>query len=494
MAEPSRHNYWQYLFAPDSVALVGASDTPGSWGYAIMRHLLAPARRRIYPVNPTVSEVLGIAAYDSVVDIPGSIDLAVIAISAPRVPTVMQQCVQKGVKAAVVVSGGFAETGEQGSKLETDLVKIARQGGIHFIGPNSMGHANTSSQLSTLAWTQEIAPGPVALISQSGNYGHRIIHCGMSSGIGFSKCISTGNEADLRLEDYLEYLAQDDNTKVITAYIEGLREGRRFFRLAKETTLRKPVIVIKAGGTKESAKAIRSHTGTLAGSDAVYAAAFRQAGVIRVDDDDELCDVVTALLYQPLPRSHRIGILTIGGGLGVVAAEACEKEGLEIAQLASSTAAKLDTRLPPRWSHGNPVDMAGISMAESSAIFSCLWALIEDENIDAILLQAPVGLSTKRLSSMFNTEEIRAFKEAEENNLSMLRQRVREHGKPVFMVKPSVEFATDPEASSLFHREGIPVYPNPHRAAMVLKHLVWYRRYLDTARIDPIPPSTQKNL
>jgi acyl-CoA synthetase (NDP forming) len=444
-----------------------------------MQHLLASAKRKIYPVNPTVSEVLGIAAYGSVVDIPRSIDLAVIAVSAPQVPKVLGECVQKGVKASVIVSGGFAETGDQGGKLEVDLVKVARQGGLRFIGPNSMGHADTSSQLCTLAWIGEITPGPVALISQSGNMGHRIIHNGMSSGIGFSKFISTGNEADLHLEDYLEYLAQDENTEIITAYIEGLREGRRFFQLAKETTVSKPIIVIKAGGTKQSARAVRSHTATLAGSEVVYAAAFRQAGVIRVDDDDELCDVVTALLYQPLPRSNRIGILTIGGGLGVVAAEAGEKEGLEIAQLAPSTVGKLDACLPSRWSHGNPVDMAGTSMAEYPVIFSSLWALMEDENVDAILLQAPVGLGTERLSRMFNAAEIRAFRQAEESNLSLLSQQVRKYGKPVFMVKPAVEFATDPEVASLFHREGIPVYPSPRRAARVLNHLAWYRRYLN---------------
>jgi len=478
----ARDNHWKHLFAPDSVALIGASNTRGSWGYGIMRHLLASAKRKIYPVNPTASEVLGIPAYESVVNIPDEVDLAVIAVSAPKVPQVMQQCVQKGVKAAVVVSGGFAETGEQGGKLESELVKIAREGGIRFIGPNTMGHADTSSQLCTLAWVGEITPGPVALISQSGNMGHRILHNGMSLGIGFSKFVSAGNEADLHLEDYLEYLAQDEKTRVITAYIEGLREGRRFLQLARETTVNKPIVAIKSGGTKESARAVRSHTATLAGSDAVYEAAFRQAGVIRVDDDDDLCDVVTALLYQPLPRTSRIGILTIGGGLGVVAAEAVEREGLEVAHLTPATIEKLDACLPPRWSHGNPVDMAGLSMVEYPKIFSSLWALIEDENVDAILLQAPVGLGTRQLSGMFNREEIRAFQGREKSNLSLLRQRIREFGKPVLLVKPAVEFASDPEVSSLFRREGLPVYSTPRRASRVLNHLAWYRRYLDATR------------
>jgi len=242
---------------------------------------------------------MGRATYARLIDIPDSIDLAVIVVRASQVATVLQECIQKGVKAAVVISGGFAETGEPGAKLEAELVKIAQQGGIRFIGPNTMGHADTSSRMSTLAWTIEITPGSVALIAQSGNLGNRILLGGMNLGIGFSKFISAGNEADLHLKDYLEYLGQDANTKIITAYIEGLREGRRFFQRTKEITVKKPVIVIKAGGTAESARAARSHTGALTGSEAIYAAAFRQAGVIEVDDDSELCEVVIALLNQP---------------------------------------------------------------------------------------------------------------------------------------------------------------------------------------------------
>lgn len=200
-----------------------------------------------------------------------------------------------------------------------------------------------------------------------------------------------------------------------------------------------------------------------------------------MDDDDQLCDVVTALLNQPLPRNSRIGILTIGGGLGVAAAEACEREGLEIAPLASSTVQKLDACLPSRWPRRNPVDMTGVSMAQSRAIFSSLWPLMEDENIDAILLQAPMALGTKRLSSIFNAEELRAFKKMEESNFSLLRQRVNEFGKPVFIVRPSIEYVTDPATLSLLRRERIITYQSPRRAARVLHHLTWYRHYLDSA-------------
>jgi acyl-CoA synthetase (NDP forming) len=430
-------------------------------------------------VNPNVSEVMGRATYSRLIDIPNSIDLAVIVVRASQVATVLQECIQKGVKAAVVISGGFAETGEPGAELEAELVKIARQGGIRFIGPNTMGHADTSSRMSTLAWTMEITPGSVALIAQSGNLGNRILLGGMNSGIGFSKFISAGNEADLHLEDYLEYLGQDADTKIITAYIEGLREGRRFFQLAKEITIKKPVVVIKTGGTAESARAARSHTGALTGSEVVYAAAFRQTGVIEVDDDDELCEVVIALLNQPLPRGNRVGILAIGGGLGVVAAEACEREGLAVAPLTSATIEKLSALLPPRWPHANPVDMVGINATvDNSLILSSLWALMEDENIDAVLLQAPVAFGTNLLTRIFHfdTEEIEIFEEKQKRNLSLLRQRVAECGKPVFVVMP----VNDLETNSYLLRERIPAYTSPRRAARVLHHLAWYKRYLDS--------------
>ncbi len=444
-----------------------------------MMRLRDSAERHIYPVNPTLSEVTGIRAYNSVLDIPGPVDLAVIVVPASIVPAVSRECVQKGVKAAVVISSGFAETGEEGQKLEAELLAVARQGGMRFIGPNSMGHADTSSRLATTAWMKEIKPGPMAVISQSGNYGERIIYSGMAAGVGFSKFISSGNEADLRLEDYLEYLAQDEDTRIIAAYIEGLREGRRFFRLAKETTVRKPVIVIKSGATEESARAARSHSGALAGSDEVYTAAFRQTGVIRVDSDDELCDVVVPLLCQPLPRGNRVGILTIGGGLGVVAAEACEKAGLVVATLASSTIEKLNTYLPSRWSHGNPVDVAGMGLDRREFLYASLLALMEDENIDAVLFQVPMVLSAERLAAVldFDAKLARAFQDQQREKLGVAAQRAEECGKPLLLVS----LVPDQEAYSFLQSVGIPVYPNSYRAVRALQHLTWYSQYLDSA-------------
>ncbi len=483
--------YWQYLFSPGSVAVIGASNSPGSWGYNAMKGLLATGGRRIYPVNPNAAEVLGIAAYHSVVDIPDSVDLAVIVVTARLVPKVLRECVSKAVKAAIIISAGFAEIGEPGQKLEAELVRIANQGGIRFIGPNSLGHADTRSQLSTFGQAWEMPTGSLAVLSQSGNMCAKIVRNLTESGIAFSKYVSTGNEADLRLEDYLEYLAEDDDTSIIAAYIEGLRDGRRFFRLAKEITTRKPVVVVKVGGTEESARAVMSHTGALAGSDAVYTAAFRQTGVIRVEDDDELCDVVFALLNCPLPRNNRAGILSIGGGPAALTAEACEQEGLVISPLEPSTVMKLDKYLPSRWSRRNPIDMAGPSTAEFSAIADILWALMEDKNTDVIFLQAPIVTDKPYLTSRMGLgpEEIKAYREKEEKNLKLLREKVEKYGKPVVLMWQMRGINTDQDVSSLFRRERIPVYPNARRAARVIRHIVWYREYLDatTGKSSPLP-------
>jgi acyl-CoA synthetase (NDP forming) len=366
-----------------------------------------------------------------------------------------------------------------------ELEEIARRGGLRFVGPNSMGHADTRTQLSTFGQSGEMPRGPVAILAQSGNMCLKIVRNLSESGVAFSKYISTGNEADLRLEDYLEYLAGDDDTKIIAAYIEGLRDGRRFFRLAKKVTARKPVVVVKAGGTKESARAVMSHTGALAGADAVYTAAFRQSGVIRVEDDDELCDVVYALLNSPLPRGNRVGILSIGGGPGAMTAEACEKEGLAIGKLEPSTITKLDKYLPSRWPRRNPVDMAGPSAAEFSVIADLLWALLEDKNLDFIFLLAPIVMDRALLASRMGLgpEAIKAYREKEEKNMMLIREKVAKYQKPVVMMWQWRGFSSDPEITSLFRKAKIVACANARRAARVMRHLVWYRQYLDATLV-----------
>ncbi len=481
--KPDTKDFWQYLFSPESIAVIGASNTSGSWGNNTMRGLLATKGRKIYPVNPRTGEILGLKVYRNVADIPDTVDLAVIVVGAPLVPRVLSECASKGVKTAVVISSGFGETGEEGRELEDELTRIAGRGGIRFIGPNSMGHADTRSQLSTFGQAVETPGGTVAVLSQSGNICIRIIQNLKASGIALSKYVSTGNEADLRMEDFLEYLAQDDDTRIIAAYIEGLRDGRRFMRLARRITARKPIVVLKVGGTEESARAVRSHTGAMAGADEVYDAAFKQSGVIRVDDDDELCDVVYALRNCPLPRGNRVGILSIGGGPGALTAEACVKEGLAVGELEESTLKKLDKHLPPRWPRRNPVDMAGPSVNELSLITDLLLALLEDNGIDAVFLLVPIVMDRAFLADRMglNTVQIKGERKKEEKNLKLIREKSEEYGKPVFVLWQSRDIKPDPAVSALYRREKIPVQGNARRAAKIMRYLTRYRRYLNAA-------------
>jgi acyl-CoA synthetase (NDP forming) len=480
---PAVKTDWERLFNPRSVAVIGASNTQGSWGNNAMKGLLALKGRHIYPVNPNAGEILGVKAYPSVTAIPEPVDLAVIVVSEKLVAGILQECVNKGVKAAVIITSGFGETGEEGRETEAEFVHIARRGGMRFIGPNSMGHASTSSQLSTFGQAGEMPRGSVAVLSQSGSTCLKIMRSLDAYGIACSKYVSTGNEADLTMEDYVEYLSGDDDTRVIAAYIEGLRDGRRFLKLAKETTLKKPVVVVKVGGTEESARAVMSHTGAMAGSDAIYTAAFKQSGVIRVDDDDELCYVVDALLNCPMPRGNRVAILSLGGGPAALTAEICEKEGLSIGRLQPSTIKKLDKFLPARWPRRNPVDMAGPSAAEFSLVAELLWPLIEDDNIDIIVLLAPIVMDRSLLTSRMGLkpEQVKAHREKEKNNVRAVGEKIRQYGKPVVLMSQWRGSTNEPEINALFRQEKILSYPNARRGARVMRHLLWYRHYLEAA-------------
>ena len=468
--------FWRLLFNPDSVALVGASDVPGSWGFNIMQRLIHTKNRRIYAVNPSHPIVAGMATYKSIIDIPDKIELAVIAIPAVRVPQVMRDCVQKGITAAVVISGGFAEADDRGVELQKEIVDIARQGNMRFVGPNTMGHANNHGHFSILGFTGKVFTGPVSFAAQSGNMGSRIMQLGNSQGVGFSKFVCTGNEATLRLEDYLEFFARDEDTKALVFYIEGLREAKRFLKLAKETTLKKPIVVMKSGSTKSAMQAARSHTGALAGSDEVYSAAFKQAGVIRAETEDEVADVLTGLVKQPLPKGNRIAILTMGGGYGVVAAEACEKEGLKMASLSATTISRLDSMLPARWPHGNPVDLAGMDTMGDSTVMQCLEALLEDEGVDALI--SLVGLTRATMMPPGLRAPDKSITEARDQKLKELSEKANRLGKTVLSVGHIPALMPDTKTEE-DHSNGFAMFSGPQRAARVLHHMLWYRRYLD---------------
>ncbi len=482
------------IFAPESAAVVGASNDPTKWGAGIFARILnSPLAKKLYPVNSKNAIVQGVKAYPSIKDLPEPVDFAAIVVPYPYIPQVIRECAEKGVKTALIITAGLSETGEEGSRIEREIVSIAHNAGMRLVGPNCMGHFNTANNFSTLRMNIPIQQGKIGVISQSGGFAMHILMCGMDIGVGFSKFVSVGNEADLHFEDFLEYMGQDKETKVITGYIEGLRKGREFFKLAKEISKEKPIVVVKVGKTEAGAQAARSHTSAIAGSDMVYDAMFKQSGVIRVNEVEELFDVASALLRQPLPKGNRIGILTGGGGFGCIASDACEESGLKVALLSKETIRKLNTVLSDRWPHGNPVDMVATG---TDVVYKCLWPLLEDENIDAVLIVGGIGMAStypllnvnnaktllqqadNPLSALDYTQQLlKKLQDEELASIDKLSEYMDKYQKPV-IISTYVNEAT--KASPVFEKLkniGVFIYPTPERAVKVLGHLYEYSRY-----------------
>jgi len=479
------------LFDPETVAVVGASNALEKWGAGIFSRVLrSPSVKRAYPVNKTSSEVQGVRAYPSVRDLPEPVDFVAIVIPYPDVPEVMRDCVARGVKVGLIITAGLGETGAEGARLEREVGEIARQGEIRLVGPNCMGHFNTANDFSTLRMPIPVPKGGVGVISQSGGFAMHILMSGIQAGAGFSKFVSVGNELDLHFEDFLQYLAGDDETRVITGYIEGLRKGREFFSLASAITRKKPMAVVKVGRTPAGAKAARSHTSAIAGTDEIYDAMFKQAGVMRVDEVDELFDVASAVLRQPLPRGNRVAILTGGGGFGCVTSDACSRLGLDVAPLSPHTIEKLNKVLPDRWPHGNPVD----TVATGYVTYPCIWPLLEDENLDALLVIGGIGqmsmMSRSAMASLQSADDAPSFieraermmherQEEELENLDRLIEYMDRYQKPVLIFGRGPERSDDSPIYRKLQANGLMMYPTPERAAKTLAHLVQYSRYLN---------------
>jgi succinyl-CoA synthetase alpha subunit len=359
--EASMHEALEPLFNPRSIAVIGATNSWNKWGFSTFASILNGFGGKVYPVNNQEPEVLGHKAYRRVTDIPEDepVDLAVFVIPPPGVRVTMEDCIQKGVKAGVVITAGFAETGPEGKRLQDELLDIARQGPLRFIGPNCMGYWSASCNLRAFMFPLPVQEGPLAFVSQGGNVGGAVLRMGYERGLGFHRYISCGCTADIQMEDYIEHFGQDPKVKIILAYIEGLGDGQRFLEKVRRITPHKPVIVLKPGRTEAGTKAITSHSGALAGSSDLYDSVFKKAGVIRVNTADSLLDVAIGLLTQPLPQGRNLAIITPGGSYGVISADACAALGLNVIPLSDDTISQFDRIFPPRWSRGNPVDPAG---------------------------------------------------------------------------------------------------------------------------------------
>jgi acetyl coenzyme A synthetase (ADP forming)-like protein len=384
------------LFRPRAVAVIGASRTPNTISRVVFERLIGTSfTGPVYPVNPRARSVAAVRAYPSILDVPDEVDLAVIAVPAEQVLTVVDECARKRVRALVVLSAGFAETGAEGRSLQDALVYKVRAHGMRMVGPNCMGLLNTSELVRLNASFSPVFPpaGRVAMSSQSGALGIAILDYAEQLGLGISTFVSVGNKADVSGNDLLQYWEEDPDTDLIILYLESFGNPRKFARIARRIGRSKPVLAVKSGRSAAGSKAASSHTAALASSDRAVAALFQQAGVIRADTLDELFDVASVLANQPLPAGARVGIVTNAGGPGILAADACEANGLSLPDLAPETAADLRRILPAAASVGNPVDM--IASASPAQYEQTVSAVLQDANVDAlIVIFIPVGLAS----------------------------------------------------------------------------------------------------
>ncbi len=379
------------VFEPRSVAVVGASATPNKAGFNILQNLLTLGYEgEVYPVNPKAGEILGLKAYPTVDQIPHQVETAIIATPAGVVVDVMKGCARKGVKAVIIISSGFSEGSEEGRRLEDEVMAIARQAGIRLVGPNTTGIFNGENRfISSFAPIDKLPSGNVAFIAQTGLFlGILLDHILTSQHFGISKVAGLGNKADVDDADILEYLAGDAQTEVVAMYIEGLSDGRRFLKVAREIAREKPLVVFKAGTTEAGAEAALSHTASLAGRAEVFEAACKQAGILRVNGFEEMLDVVKAFSFLPLPTGNRVGVIHYTGAGCVIAADACQKEGLELAEFSPATLEAL-REITPAWHRvRNPIDLwPAIERNWLEIPYGvAIETLLGDEGVDSLII------------------------------------------------------------------------------------------------------------
>jgi len=372
------------IFSPKSIAVVGASRSPMKIGYEILQNILVQGYTgKVYPINPETPQIMGLKTQPSVLAVKDDIDLAIIAVPAEFVPKVMTECAKKKVKGAIVISSGFGETGEKGKALEDEVLQIARKGGIRLIGPNTLGYKDPIDSLDAAFVFGMPRPGEIALISQSGALCIGMIYYANGEYIGLSRVISVGNKADVDDADLIDYLDADNATKVIAMYIEGIKDGKKFLDSARRC--RKPIVAIKAGRTPAGSAAASTHTGSLSGSDAVYDSAFKQVHIQRAYDVIEMFDFARALAYQPPAQTNKVGIISNGGGAGIMIADWCESIGLKVPNLSKKTVEALRPHLPLSITAArNPLDVTGDARFHRYHATGSI--MLSDPNVDALIM------------------------------------------------------------------------------------------------------------
>ena len=448
------------FFDPKGVLVAGASRDPHKLGYGVVRNLKDYMYKGpVYPVNRSASEILGYVCYNSVKEVPDPVDLAIIVVPADYVCEMLQACGERGIQNAVIVSGGFSETGEEGKELESNIRSIIEKYNMRVIGPNCVGTIDTHTPVNSTFVVGMPEAGSISFSSQSGAMVAAVIDWARGAGVGFSRIVSLGNQLDVNETEMIELMRQDPNTKVITGYMEGVSNGRKFMEVAARASAEKPFIVLKGGRGKSGAKAVSSHTGALAGSAEAYEAAFRKSGVISAQTMEEMFDRARALNWQPLPKGKRIGVLTNAGGPAILAVDALEEAGLEVAELTDKTKEFLSHRLPSAASTDNPVDVLAGSGPGTYGV--ALDAMLSDEQVDAVVvIQAP--------QDWFLPESL----------AEVTGEVSRVHHKPVvacLMGKASIE-----DALKVLHKRKVPNVSFPERVASIFQAMIERREWLES--------------
>ncbi|MEJ2164458.1 MAG: acetate--CoA ligase family protein [Desulfobacterales bacterium] len=453
----------------ESVAIVGASKNVTKRGYQSIRTLLDEKYGgRIYPVNPKEKSILGFKCYKKVADIDGPVDVALVATPAATLPAVLEDCGQKGVKGAVVLAGGFGEMGARGRKLEEEMVAVARKHNIRLIGPNTSGMINLHENLN-LVGLKDTPPGDIALLTQSGNMALTLItEAKIKSRKGFSYYVGVGNEADIKFHEYLEFFRQEPNTRAILIYVEGLRNGREFLQQAQKTTLEKPIILLKSGRTSTGKKSAGSHTGALAGISEVAKGAFKRAGIITIENSDELFPVAETLSSLPPIKNQSVAILADGGGHATIAADLLTDLGVRLPELSAKTQQNLKKILPEAASVPNPVDVAGGTDADPSIFADCADIILKDPNIGGLLIVGLFGGYGIRFAKSLSLME--------EDAAHRMGKMVKSRHKPV--VLHSLYTSERPYALDLLRYYNIPVFDSLDVAVKCISALAEYGDYL----------------
>lgn len=473
------------LFAPRAVAVVGASNDPAKWGGSLMRNLVHGGfAGPIYPVNGRGGTVLDLPAFSSIAELPEAPDLALVAVAAPHVPGVIEQCGERGIPVALVVAAGFSEAGEAGIAAEAELVKTARNAGVTLIGPNCMGLLSTHSQLHAVGFLElKPQPGGLSIISQSGNIGVQLVTRAERRFVGIDKYVTVGNQASTTALDVLEALGDDPETAAVLVYLEEIGDGRRFIDVLRSITSKKPVVVLPGGMTDYGRRAAASHTGAMAGSTEVFLAATRQSGCLVRTGPDESLDLALCLSALPLPAGRRVAVMTLGGGWGVLAADELARNDLELAALEPNVLSVLDELLPGYWCRSNPVDLVAAIGPELAA--STLAVLVESDAVDAVVV---LGILRSPSTGWTSDDPASAgvpggpgrgnFNPAEVAFLERVTELMARTGKPIINVplRP-LDSATFPGGA----RHDPVILYSPVAAVRALAAMAWYGEYVATA-------------